>query len=261
MARMLLVCLVLFAAALPLPARADDAIFRDFDAAAFGASERRLLQTALAATGDYPGPLDGDWGPASAAALAAYAAREFGAPPLDAHAAALVLGFVDEVEASGWDFRYLPALGVSLALPLGRLGGLICWEHEMTLVKYAMYARGEQVHASVWPAWSTQRDHIQFGTRQYAYEGRCFAVVACGLLDGSKLSDGVRAYFGAGVPKADGGSAIVGFDGEDVAATDDLVSALRGKAAGDTATVTVERNGERVDMTVTLGESTAEPEA
>jgi hypothetical protein len=123
MARILLVCLVLLAAALPLPARADDAIFRDFDPAAFGASERRLLQTALAATGDYSGPLDGDWGPASAAALAAYAAREFGAPPLDAHAAALVLGFMDEVEASGWDFRYLPELGVSLALPLARLGG------------------------------------------------------------------------------------------------------------------------------------------
>ena len=29
--------------------------------------------------------------------------------------------------------------------PLGRLGGLLCWEHEMTLVKNAMYARGEQV--------------------------------------------------------------------------------------------------------------------
>jgi S1-C subfamily serine protease len=57
------------------------------------------------------------------------------------------------------------------------------------------------------------------------------------------------------------GDVIVGFDGEDVAATDDLVSALRGKAAGDTATVTVERNGERLDLTVTLGERPAEPAA
>jgi S1-C subfamily serine protease len=34
----------------------------------------------------------------------------------------LVLGFIDEVERTGWDFSYLPALGVSLALPLARLG-------------------------------------------------------------------------------------------------------------------------------------------
>ncbi|KKL46972.1 hypothetical protein LCGC14_2340230 [marine sediment metagenome] len=54
--------------------------------------------------------------------------------------------------------------------PLGRLGGLICWEHEMTLVKYALYAKGEQVHASVWPAWSMQNSHIDFGCRQYAYD-------------------------------------------------------------------------------------------
>ena len=45
-------------------------------------------------------------------------AREFDAAALNAHAAALVLGFIDEVGASGWDFRYLPDLGVSLALPL-----------------------------------------------------------------------------------------------------------------------------------------------
>ena len=48
--------------------------------------------------------------------------REFDAAALNAHAAALVLGFLDEVSASGWDFRYLPELGVSLALPLARLG-------------------------------------------------------------------------------------------------------------------------------------------
>src|SRR3990172_10906548 len=97
--------------------------------------------------------------------------------------------------------------------PLGRLGGLICWEHEMTLVKYAMYARGEQVHASVWPAWSMQRDHIQFGTRQYAYEGKCFVVVSCGLFDFSAIGDRHRKFFANDRPTADGGSAIIGPDG------------------------------------------------
>ena len=123
MSRVLLVCLVLIAAALqPWSARAGELIFQDFDAAPLNASEKRLLQTALAATDDYRGPLDGDWGAASQAAFAAYAAREFGGAALNAHAAALVLDFLDEVGRDGWDFSYLPELGVSLALPLARLG-------------------------------------------------------------------------------------------------------------------------------------------
>ena len=101
--------------------------------------------------------------------------------------------------------------------PLGRLGGLICWEHEMTLVKYAMYARGEQVHASVWPAWRFQRDHIQFGTRQYAYEGKCFAVVSCGLLQASAVPKEWRGAWGSAELIADGGSAIIAPNGSYVA--------------------------------------------
>ncbi len=122
MSRVFLVCLVLLVAAVQLPARAGERIFGTFDAAAFSASEKRLLQTALAAAGDYPGPLDGEWGMASQRAIEAYAEREFGAPALDAHAAALVLGFTEEVSAEGWDFRSLPELGVSIALPFARIG-------------------------------------------------------------------------------------------------------------------------------------------
>lgn len=103
--------------------------------------------------------------------------------------------------------------------PMGRLGGLICWEHEMTLVKYAMYARGEQVHASVWPAWFFQRDHIQFGTRQYAYEGKCFVVVSCGLLDTSVVPENWRrdSLVPAGAQVGDGGSAIIAPEGNYIA--------------------------------------------
>ena len=131
MSRLFLVCVVLLLAALQPTARAVEAgaageaveaIFADFDAAALNDSEKRLLQTALAVAGDYRGPLDGAWGAASQAALSAYAGREFGAPAQNAHAAALVIGLVEEVTASGWDFRYLPELGISLALPFARLG-------------------------------------------------------------------------------------------------------------------------------------------
>lgn len=116
------VCLVLLLLSAAPPASAANLIEEPFDPAPLSVPETRLLQLALAATGDYSGPTDGVWGDASAAALDLYAAREFGTAALNAHAAALVLGFVEEVEASGWDYRYLPDLGVSLALPLARLG-------------------------------------------------------------------------------------------------------------------------------------------
>src|SRR5688572_1333700 len=98
-------------------ARAADGIFDPFDPAPLNESERRLLQTALAAAGDYPGPLDGRWGPGSQAALEAWAAREFGGEAENAAAAALVLVFLDEVTRAGWDFQLLDGYGVSLALP------------------------------------------------------------------------------------------------------------------------------------------------
>ena len=93
--------------------------------------------------------------------------------------------------------------------PLGKLGGLICWEHEMTLVKFAMYARGEQVHASVWPAWSMQKSHIDFGCRQYAYEGGCFVIVSAGVLDETVPPEMRNPMMQAG-----GGSGIISPDGE-----------------------------------------------
>jgi len=91
---------------------------------------------------------------------------------------------------------------------LGRLGGLICWEHEMPLVRYAMYSKGEQVHCSVWPAYSFQNDHIDFGCRQYAFEGGCFVLVSCGLWNAGTIP----ADFGLqGRPllDANGGSGII----------------------------------------------------
>jgi serine protease Do len=117
MVRVLLVCLSLLVAPAPLAA-AGAALFDRFDPAPLSPPERRLLQTALAAAGAYSGALDGGWTGASGAALDAYA----GEPALNLHAAALVLDFAETVADAGWELRYLPALGVSLALPFGRLG-------------------------------------------------------------------------------------------------------------------------------------------
>ena len=83
----------------------------------------------------------------------------------------------------------------------------------MPLVRYAMFGAGEQVHASVWPAFSFQNHHIDFGCRQYAFEGACFVVAACGYLTENLVPEelGIR---GQAILDANGGSGIIGPDGE-----------------------------------------------
>jgi len=71
--------------------------------------------------------------------------------------------------------------------PLGKLGGLICYEHHMTLSKYALYAQGEQIHCAVWPGWPgndryDNLDIIHTASKQYAFEGQCFVICACGWI-------------------------------------------------------------------------------
>ncbi len=129
-----------------------------------------------------------------------------------------------------------------LDTPLGRLGGLICWEHEMTLAKYALYAQGEQVHCATWPAFSHQNNHIDFGMRQYAFEGACFVVSSCGLVTPGSMPAALEGDH----LRANGGSGIIGPDGEYLAgpiydkeetlyAEIDLEVALREKHSRDIA--------------------------
>jgi nitrilase len=61
---------------------------------------------------------------------------------------------------------------------LGRIGGLICWEHWMPLARQALHNSGEYIHIAVWP-WV--HDMHQIASRHYAFEGRCF-VVAIGQI-------------------------------------------------------------------------------
>ena len=144
-------------------------------------------------------------------------------------------------ERTVWGFGDGSDLGL-LETPLGRLGGLICWEHEMTLTKYALYAQGEQVHCAVWPAYSSQNNHIDFGMRQYAFEGACFVVSACGVVTPGSLPESL----GGDRVRANGGSAIIGPNGEYLAgpifdsegiiyATIDLEATIREKHSRDIA--------------------------
>ena len=61
---------------------------------------------------------------------------------------------------------------------LGRLGGLICYEHQMAPARYALSTLGIQVHASVWPGWEQLHPVIDAATRHLAYENACYVIVA-----------------------------------------------------------------------------------
>jgi nitrilase len=68
---------------------------------------------------------------------------------------------------------------VVVETPVGRLGGLICWESYMPLARYALYAQGVEVYvASTWDSgetWAATLRHI-------AAEGRCWVIGAgCSL--------------------------------------------------------------------------------
>ena len=84
------------------------------------------------------------------------------------------------VPTGGERLVWAPGDGSTLAVyetPLGRLGGLICWENYMPLARYSLYAWGVQVYvAATWDRgepWLSTMRHI-------AKEGRTY-VIGCGM--------------------------------------------------------------------------------
>nr|WP_312478776.1 carbon-nitrogen hydrolase family protein [Achromobacter ruhlandii] len=113
----------------------------------------------------------------------------------------------------------------------GRVGGAICWENHMPLLRTAMYAKGVQI----WCAPTVdERDIWQCSMRHIAHEGRCFVISACQVQPSP-------AELGLNVPGWDpqrplinGGSLIVGPLG------DVLAGPLRGQTGLLTATIDVD---------------------
>lgn len=67
---------------------------------------------------------------------------------------------------------------VAAETTVGRVGGLVCWEHWMPLARQALHMSGEHIHVAVWP---TVHEMHQVASRHYAFEARCF-VLAAGLI-------------------------------------------------------------------------------
>lgn len=102
--------------------------------------------------------------------------------------------------------------------PVGRVGGLVCWEHWSPLSRYALHAQDEQIHVSAWP---DAPEMHQLAARSYAFEGRCFVVSAAQILGTNdvppELLDAYRSGVGPDAPESGflfvGGSGVIGPDG------------------------------------------------
>lgn len=93
----------------------------------------------------------------------------------------------------------------------GRVGGLICWEHWMPLARQALHESAEQIHVAAWPA---VKEMMVVASRHYAFEGRCFVIAAGGLLARENLPPGLEVAAETPDPVLNGGSLIVGPDGQ-----------------------------------------------
>lgn len=98
---------------------------------------------------------------------------------------------------------------------VGRVGGLICWEHWMPLARQALHESGEDIHVAAWP---TVKEMNLVASRQYAFEGRCYVLATASVMRAAALPDGLEPAPDR-VPGPDalvlrGGSAIIAPDGD-----------------------------------------------
>jgi nitrilase len=106
---------------------------------------------------------------------------------------------------------------------IGRLGGLICGEHLMTLVRAAMIGLGEEIHVAVFPGafalhtgprleeWDA--GHQAFwghaSVRAHALEAGAFVLSACGQITEADIPDDFPHKDHMNIGYAKGGSSII----------------------------------------------------
>jgi nitrilase len=101
-----------------------------------------------------------------------------------------------------------------LETPLGRIGGLICWENLMPLARAALYQQGIDIYVA--PTWDNSDSWIST-LRHIAREGRVFLIGTNSCLRGSDLPRTLQGvdeiYGGADDWMSRGNTVIVGPDG------------------------------------------------
>jgi nitrilase len=82
-------------------------------------------------------------------------------------------------------------------LPVGRLGGLVCWENYMPLARYTMYAAGVQLYVA--PTWDNGEPWLST-LRHIAKEGRMWVIGCSTAIRKSDLPArlGLEKYFSGG---------------------------------------------------------------
>jgi nitrilase len=105
---------------------------------------------------------------------------------------------------------------------IGRLGGLICGEHVMTLVRACMIAQGEDIHVAVFPGAFELHTGPQlqepeqaggfwghFEVRAHALEAGAFVVSGCAVLHEADVADEFPYKGKMNIGYANGGSEVV----------------------------------------------------
>lgn len=98
---------------------------------------------------------------------------------------------------------------MSVEMAIGRVGGLICWEHWMAMARYKLHLEGEDVHVALWPA---MKERHLLASRHYAFEGRCVVLAVGQLYHKDDIPNGLEIH-----PDRmdvewllDGGSTVIG---------------------------------------------------
>lgn len=93
--------------------------------------------------------------------------------------------------------------------PVGRLGGLICYEHQMAPARFVCCDLGVQVHVAVWPGHAFLDPVVDAAIRHLSVENGCFVISPREVMSASRLPAGSPFADHPFAWEAHGGSSIV----------------------------------------------------
>ncbi|MEM7709682.1 MAG: carbon-nitrogen hydrolase family protein [Pseudomonadota bacterium] len=127
--------------------------------------------------------------------------------------------------------------------PLGRIGGLCCWENMQPINRQGLYQQGEQIHVAVWPSFgmfkgdpnayalSAEANLVQ--SQCYAMQGGCFVLAPTSIITEDHIADMTMgdAFAQTQVQPGGGAAAVFGPDGRRL--TDPIDEHTDGLAVAD----------------------------